>query len=251
MTFLVATCEFPDRADQADAMWQRLAAEFGSSPVDLLVLPELAGVDSFWTSPTFDEAVWRQALATHAKLEEHLRPIRAKRIVGTRAIAEGEKRWNETYLWTPERGLVRGRAKALLPQQEGGWEETWFDRGLRYPEAVRDGEFCFSEMVCTELMVSTAARGLGQSGVQVIAAPRATGGLPRWEIASRMAAIASGAFVVTANRHGGGLAGGSWIVGPDGDILSRTNVGTPIVSCEIDLALVAAARLTYPRNVRD
>ena len=251
MTFLVATCEFPDRADQADAMWQRLAAEFDKSPVDLLVLPELAGVDSFWTSPTFDEAVWCQAAAAHETLEEHLRPIAAKRIVGTRAVAEGTKRWNETFLWTPERGLVRGRAKALLPQQEGGWEETWFDRGSQYPEAVRDGEFCFSEMVCTELMVSTAARGLGQSGVQVIAAPRATGGHPRWEVAARMTAIAAGAFVVTANRRGARLAGGSWIVAPDGDILARTNVSVPIVSLEIDLGLVDSARLTYPRNVRD
>src|SRR6185503_17792965 len=153
--------------------------------------PELAGVDSFWTSPTFNEAVWRQAAATHATLEEHLRPIAAKRIVGTRAVAEGAKRWNETFLWTPGRGLVRGRAKALLPQQEGGWEETWFDRGSQYPEA---------------------ARGLGQSGVQVIAAPRATGGHPRWEVASRMTAIAAGAFVATANRRGARLAGGSWIV---------------------------------------
>jgi N-carbamoylputrescine amidase len=171
--------------------------------------------------------------------------------VGTRTVAEGAKRWNETFLWTPERGLVRGRAKALLPQQQGGWEETWFDRGAQYPEAVRDGALCFSEMVCTELMVSTAARGLGQSGVQVIAAPRATGGHPRWEVASRMAAIAAGAFVVTANRQGGTLAGGSWIVAPDGDILARTDESAPIVSLEIDLALVDSARLTYPRNVRD
>ena len=251
MTFLIATCEFPDRADLAAGMWQRLAGEFEKSPVDLLVLPELAGVDSFWTSPTFNEAVWRQAAATHATLEEHLRPIAAKRIVGTRAVAEGAKRWNETFLWTPERGLVRGRAKALLPQQEDGWEETWFDRGSQYPEAVRDGDFCFSEMVCTELMVSTAARGLGQSGVQVIAAPRATGGHPRWEVASRMTAIAAGAFVATANRRGARLAGGSWIVAPDGDILARTNVSAPIVSLEIDLAWVESARLTYPRNVRD
>ena len=78
MTFLIATCEFPDRADQAAEMWQRLAVEFDKSPVDLLVLPELAGVDSFWTSPTFDEAVWRQAVATHATLEEHLRPHRCE-----------------------------------------------------------------------------------------------------------------------------------------------------------------------------
>ena len=149
--------------------------------------PNSPASNSFWSNPVFDDAVWRQAAATHEALEQQLRPIAAERIVGTRAVAEGAKRWNETFLWTPERGLVRGRAKALLPQQEGGWEETWFDRGSQYPEAVRDGEFCFSEMVCTELMVSTAARGLGQSGVQVIAAPRATGGHPRWEVASRMA----------------------------------------------------------------
>jgi N-carbamoylputrescine amidase len=251
MTFHIATCDFPDRADQAAEMWQRLAVELARSPVDLLVLPELAGVDSFWSSPSFDDAVWRQAVATHATLEEYLRPIAAKRIIGTRAIAESGKRWNETFLWTSERGMVRGRAKALLPQQEGGWEETWFDRGSRYPEAVRDGDFCFSEMVCTELMVSTAARGLGQSGVQVIAAPRATGGHPRWEVAARMVAIAAGAFVVTANRRGAKLAGGSWIVAPDGDILARTSLSAPMVSFEIDLALVANARLTYPRNVRD
>jgi N-carbamoylputrescine amidase len=171
--------------------------------------------------------------------------------VGTRAVAEGAKRWNETFLWTPERGLVRGRAKALLPQQQGGWEETWFDRGARHAEPVRDGALCFSELVCTELMVSTAARGLGRSGVQVIAAPRATGGHPRWEVAARMTAIAAGAFVATANRRGATLAGGSWIVGPDGDILARTDESAPIVSLEIDLALVDRARLTYPRNVRD
>ena len=84
--------------------------------------------------------------------------------MGTRAVAEARRRWNETFLWTPERGLVRGRAKALLPQQQGGWEETWFDRGLKHAEPVRDGALCYGELVCTELMVSTAARRLGSRG---------------------------------------------------------------------------------------
>src|SRR6266700_6557883 len=121
MTFRISTCEFPDRADLAAEMWQRLTVEFDERPVDLLVLPELAGVDSFWSRPTFDEAVWRRAVALHSTLDERLRRIAAKRVVGTRAVAEGIRRWNETFLWTPERGLVRDRAKALLPQQEGGW----------------------------------------------------------------------------------------------------------------------------------
>ena len=53
MTFRISTCEFPDSADLAAEMWQRLAAGFDDRPVDLLVLPELAGVDSFWSSPTY------------------------------------------------------------------------------------------------------------------------------------------------------------------------------------------------------
>ena len=56
-------------------MWRRVAVELDKRPVDLLVLPELAGVDSFWSSPTFDETVWRRAAATHATLDEHLRRI--------------------------------------------------------------------------------------------------------------------------------------------------------------------------------
>ncbi|KRQ98877.1 hypothetical protein CQ10_26220 [Bradyrhizobium valentinum] len=99
-------------------------------------------------------------------------------------------------------------------------------------------------------MVSTAARRLGQAGVQLIAAPRATSGHPRWDVAVRMAAIAAGAFVVTANRRGA-LAGGSWIVAPDGDILARTSEDNPLISLEIDLSAADAAKLTYPRNVRD
>ncbi|QHP66381.1 carbon-nitrogen hydrolase family protein [Bradyrhizobium sp. LCT2] len=249
--FRVATCEFPDRINEVPAMWRRLESEFAKAPVDLFVLPELAGVDSFWENPVFSEVVWRQAVTTHAKISDELKRLAAKRILGTRAVELDTRRWNETFLWKPESGLVRGRPKAWLPQQEGGWEATWFDRGPQNVLPVHDDELCFAELVCTEIMVSTAARRLGQAGVQLIAAPRATGGHARWEVATRMAAIAAGAFVVTANRRGGSLAGGSWIVAPDGDILVRTSEDSPIISFDVDLAAADAAKQTYPRNVRD
>ena len=217
----------------------------------MLVLPELAGVDSFWVSPVFDEVVWRHAVATHATISDELKRLGAKRIVGTRAIEVDGRRWNETFLWKPETGLMRGRPKAWLPEQEGGWEATWFDRGPQNVSPMQDGEVCFAALVCTEIMVSAAERRLGQAGVQLIAVPRATGGHPRWEVATRMAAIAAGAFVVTANRRGGDLAGESWIVTPDGDILARTSEDNPIISLEIDLAAADEAKQTYPRNVRD
>jgi N-carbamoylputrescine amidase len=250
MSFRIATCEFPDRADDAGAMWRRLEDQLAGTPVDLLVLPELAGVDSFWASPDFDEATWQRAVAIHARLGEKLKRIAAARIMGTRAADVDGLRWNENFLWKPETGLVPGRPKAWLPQQEGGWEVSWFDRGPQNILPQRDGELCFSELVCTEIMVSTAARRLGQAGVQLIAAPRATGPHPRWEVATRMVAIAAGAFVVTANRRGGTLTGGSWIVTPDGDILARTTEDNPIISLEIDLAAADAAKQIYPRNIK-
>lgn len=147
--------------------------------------------------------------------------------------------------------MRRGRPKAWLPEQEGGWEATWFDRGPQTVDSKQDDELCYAELVCTEIMVSGAARRLGQAGVQLIAAPRATGGHSRWEVATRMAAIAAGAFVVTANRRGGDLAGGGWIVAPDGDILARTSEDRPIIFLDIDLSVADAAKQTYPRNVRD
>lgn len=118
VSFRVATCEFPDRADAATAMWRRLEAELAGTPVDLLVLPELAGVDSFWVSPDFDDAVWRQAVSIHATISEELERIAANRIVGTRALEVDRRRWNETFLWKSESGLARGRPKAWLPEQE-------------------------------------------------------------------------------------------------------------------------------------
>lgn len=250
MSFRIATCEFPDRAADAKSMWRFLEDGLAGTPVDLLVLPELAGVDSFWESPDFDDATWRRAVAIHATMAEELKHIAARRIMGTRAVDVDGLRWNESFLWKPKVGLVRGRPKAWLPQQEGGWEASWFDRGPQNILPQRDGELCFSELVCTEIIVSTAARRLGQAGVQLIAAPRATGGHARWEVATRMVAIAAGAFVVTANRRGGRLAGGSWIVAPDGDILARTTADNPIVRLEIDLAAADAAKLTYPRNIK-
>ncbi|WP_439397178.1 hypothetical protein ACRQ5Q_08900 [Bradyrhizobium sp. PMVTL-01] len=160
----VATCEFPDHRDMATAVWSRLESELAKAPVDLLVLPELAGIDSFWESPVFSELVWRQAVTTHAKISDELKRLTAKRIVGTRAVEVDTRRWNETFVWKPMTGLVRGRPKAWLPQQEEGWEETWFDRGPQNVVPVWDGELCFAELVCTEIMVSTAAPLPGRPG---------------------------------------------------------------------------------------
>jgi N-carbamoylputrescine amidase len=247
----ITVCEFPDEAAAFEPAWDRLRETLEAEPTDFLLLPELAAAESFWRSPRFDLAIWHQTVAKHAQLATQLERLSARRIVGTRAVEINQRRLNESFLWTATRDLVSGRSKAWLPEQEGGWEATWFDGDAPNVEPVDDDGLRFATLICTEIMVSAAPRALSRAGVQLIAAPRATGGHRRWEIATQMAAISAGAFVATANRRGGTLAGGSWIIGPDGEELARTDAANPIVTIEIDLAEADRAKLTYPRNVKE
>jgi N-carbamoylputrescine amidase len=247
----LTVCEFPDDALAFESTWDYLKCALDAESTDLLVLPELAGTEGFWTKPIFDPAVWRNAVALHARLPAQLQLLSARRVLGTRAVETNRRRLNESFLWTAARGLQTGRSKAWLPEQEGGWEATWFDHDAPKIVPVDDDGLRFATLICTEIMVSAAPRALGHAGVQIIAVPRATGGHRRWEVATQMAAISSGAFVATANRRGGDFAGGSWIIGPDGEELARTSAETPIVTIEIDLVEADNAKLTYPRIVKD
>lgn len=252
----LTVADFPNDAPGIAAQWQRLAEFLAKSPSDVLVLPEMVAAPGFWVSPVFDEKVFHAAVRAHGDhpLGIYLGALKAKMVLGSRPVLSGNRRLNETFVWTREGGFKPGRAKAWLPQQEGGWEATWFDRGQPNITVDERGGLRFAFLICSELMVSTSARSLGQSGAQLIAVPRATGGHPRWTLGTRMAAINAGAFVATANRYGEAhetFVGGSWIVGPEGDVLASTTREVPFVTAEIDLAEVARARTTYPRNVAD
>jgi len=247
----VTVCEFPDDTAAIATAWDHLATTLAAAPTDLLVLPELVATASFWTQPDFDAAVWSDAVARHAALPAQFARLAARRVLGTRAVESGGQRLNESFLWTAARGLVPGRSKAWLPQMAGGWEATWFDRAAPVVDVVQDDGLRFATLICTEIQVSAAPRELGHDGVQLIAVPRATGGHHRWEIATRMAAISAGAFVASTNRRGGTHAGNSWIIGPDGDELARTDAAHPVVTIEIDLAAADAAKSTYPRTIKD
>jgi N-carbamoylputrescine amidase len=49
----ITVCELPDSVSASAAAWSGLAGMLAGVETDLLVLPELAGIGSFWTSPTF------------------------------------------------------------------------------------------------------------------------------------------------------------------------------------------------------
>jgi N-carbamoylputrescine amidase len=77
------------------------------------------------------------------------------------------------------------------------------------------------------------------------------GSLRRWLVAMRMAAIVSGAYVLSSNRGGidsrGQVFGGcGWVIDPEGDLVAQTSAATPAVFYEIDTELVGRAQREYP-----
>jgi N-carbamoylputrescine amidase len=65
----------------------------------------------------------------------------------------------------------------------------------------------------------------------------------------------AGAYCLSSNHSGSAdgvvFGGGGWMIGPDGDVLGVTTDDEPFITLEIDLGAAEAAKLTYPRDVKE
>jgi N-carbamoylputrescine amidase len=177
-------------------------------------------------------------------------------VVGSRATTIGAARRNVAFVWTKETGLIDRHAKSLVPEEPGFYEKSWYHESDDPIEPLIVRGISIGVLLCSELMWTEKARLLGKQGAQMIAVPRATMGAVRWRAGSQMAAIAAGAYVVTANRSGqvdanpsAEFGGASMIIDPDGGILSETSKERPFASATIDPAVADRAKSTYPRDL--
>lgn len=71
-------------------------------------------------------------------------------------------------------------------------------------------------------------------------------------MAACMPAVMAGAFVACTNRRsiaGDAFAGESWLVSPEGEVLSATNADEPYQTVEVDFDDAERAKRTYPRSL--
>ena len=109
--------------------------------------------------------------------------------------------------------------------------------------------------ICYDLRFPELYRALSLAGAQVLAVPAvftATTGRDHWEPLLRARAIENGAFVIAAGACGAGGPGAipawghSMVVDPWGRIVAQAGDGEAIVTAELDLSRVAAARDQIP-----
>ncbi|HTY19005.1 MAG TPA: carbon-nitrogen hydrolase family protein [Myxococcota bacterium] len=249
----ITVCEFPDEESDQETAWKDLVGHVHRNRTDVVVLPEMPFCAwQMFTADTVDLAAWQRALSAHDTMAGRFGELSPAIVLGSRPVSSDGKRLNQAFGWTREGGYRGARSKYYLPDEPDGRESTWFARGDPGFAPLSVGSWTFGFQICTELLFTDASWRIGRAGAQVIAAPRATGGHPRWPLAARMAAILSGCFVASANRRsrdGEAFAGRSWVVSPEGEILGETTADEPFLTVEVDLGDADRAKRSYPRNL--
>lgn len=249
----VTICELPHEPKALEISWRGLVHHLAVGGGELLLLPELAMVEPLWERRGFDAVRWAAAEAMGERCLERLGELGARYVVGTRAATREGRYFNEGFLWTSDRGTVPLRRKYFLPDEPGGWEAQWFDRGDQEFPVYRVDQVSFGLNVCTELWALETYGAYAAEGAQLILSPRATSSetSTKWHAAGLVAAVRSGAYCVSSNRvePSGECGGEGWIIGPDGKTIAATSAAIPFATADLDLGAPAAARGSYPRYV--
>ena len=252
----VTVCELNNEPDDFARDWDQLVAHVEAETSDLVLLPEKPFYSWFAWTRQVDLAVWQAAVNAHDNWEIRLRELSPAIVLGTRPVNAGSRRLNEGFVWESEYGYRAAHSKYYLPDDEGFWEASWYDRGDGDFTSVQSSKALIGFLICTEIWFMERARVYGKNGAHLIAIPRATekASLEKWLVGGRTAAVVSGAFCLSSNRvnregQRGNWGGQGWVIGPDGEVLGLTSREQPFVTVEIDLREAECAKETYPRYV--
>jgi len=246
----VTVCELPHEPGALAAAWAALCEHTVRHASELVLLPELAMVEPLWQDEHFDAARWAAAEALSEVWRHRLGELGVAHVVGTRPVTIDDRPFNQGFLWSASGGLVPLRRKFYLPDEPGGWEARWFDRGDSHFTEYCTDDWSFGLNICTELLAVETYAAYAARGVQVILSPRATAAATtaRWLSVGVVAALRSAAFCLSSNRVDptGACGGVGWIIDPSGNIVARTAADAPFATVDIDLAASAAAKDEYP-----
>jgi len=249
----ICICEFPDEEARKEGAWKALVQHATSTTPDLVVLPEMPFCQWIFTGDHVDASQWQDALRGHEASIARFHELSCRWIASSRPIETDVGRYNEAFVWSPDMGYQSVRRKWYLPDAPIARETLWFTQGDRNFTSTPFGPVRLGFQLCSEMMFPEHSRELGWSGAHLIVQPRATGASKRWRVASEMSAIASGAYVISANRRSydrNWFSGESWILSPEAVRLAETSPEQPFATVTIDPLVAEHAKQTYPRDLQ-
>lgn len=254
----VTVCELANDPATFARDWEQLAAHMKTEQSELILLPEMPFFPWFAWSPEYDPDVWENAIKAHQDATPLLEKLSPAFVCGSLPVNTKGRRHNEAFIWDSKSGFRFAHTKYYLPDEEGYWEASWYERGEGDFEPIQAGTALLGFVICTDLWFFHHARSYGKKGVHLIACPRATprSTLDKWLAGGQAAAVVSGAFALSSNKisqeeEEADLGGQGWIAGPNGKVLGITSEEQPFLTLDLDLTKAEKAKETYPRYVKD
>jgi N-carbamoylputrescine amidase len=247
----VTFVEWPEGLSTEGAQWDAVKAAIAAARPDILVTNELPFGPWLADSATFSEDAANLSLRAHAAGLEGLIDLDLPAVISSRPVRDGNRLANEAFVL--ESGAIRPlHRKQYFPNEPGWFESAWYaGDGFGFDVAEVLG-IKVGALLCTEAMFNEHARSYGKQEASLIVMPRASGlDIARWKIAGAMAALVSGAYVVSSNRTGrsvGGtrFGGCGFAYAPQGRLTAVTTPDNPTQTFDLDPEISAFARHNYP-----
>lgn len=255
----VTVCQLDNRPERLQPMLAELAAHAKKEQSEFLLLPEMCFYEWLAADAEAGRNRWLAAVEAHAGHILELGRLGPRAVIGTRPVVDdsGEFR-NQAYLWTAEPRVLPVHEKYYLPDEEGYWEASWYQRGELAFETCQALGLSIGVQICTEMWFFEWARHFARAGIELLCIPRATphASVGKWLAGGRSAAVCAGAYCLSSNLWNppgsradcGGLG---WIVSPEGDVLATTDPGSPFATVAIDPDFARLSKSTYPRYVAE
>ena len=242
---------------QLKSDWAKLIDHIKANNSEFILLPEMTFSKWFCTSQNVDDTTWQNAVQSHDTWLERLPELGANIVIGTAPRNIGNKKYNVAYVWTANTGIQWIHNKTYLPNDDGYWEATWYDRApIDFQPIIIDG-INIGVMICTEIWFMQHARDYGQQGVHLIVNPRSTpySTNDKWLACGRTTGVVAGAYCLSSNQAGQAdqvkLGGAGWITDPESVVLGITSEDEPFITVDIDLQYAESSKNEYPRYVDD
>jgi N-carbamoylputrescine amidase len=254
----VTVCELKNPIQSNEDDWQELVNHVKSVGSDIVLLPEMPFCAWMMHEKTADPDKWDEAVKVHDQWMKRLPELSPAAVLSSVPVVEKGERYNEGFVWEKGSGYYPVHRKAYLPDEEGFWEASWYNRGSKsfQVETVKGVRFGF--LICSELWYGEHIRTYSSQNVHLLVCPRATpeASVERWIIGGRWAAMVSGAYCISSNFNGMShdikWGGNGWVAEPEnGRILGLTSTEKPILTVEIESEKAVEAKKTYPRYIED
>ena len=255
----VTVCELNNDIQQFEKDWEQLVAHCQLNKSELVLLSEMPFYSWIANRPSVDDSLKIKAERAHEEWLGRIEELGAAIVAYTKPWTKGNKFYNSAYVWTKETGHQKVHTKHFFPEEEGFYEDTWFEREPMDFELIEVNGLKIGFLLCTEIWFTQYTRKYALEGIDFLLCPRATGksSVEQWIRCGQTSSVIGGCYCLSSNRSGIGednfhWGGTGWICQPmDGALLGKTTQEVPFLTLDIDLNKSKLAKKEYPIYVKE